>query len=369
MRLKDIRNFRAAFHVRKFQEILNLCSGDSKSRQIPRNLVLERFFLDGIRGYAFELGLPYEVSLPKGITWRDRKPFRHEKPLQIIFHHPIINGGRGQVLPDSAGCRDSTIGGGTVQILVSNDDGIFSKGIVALSEALIEFGAVTVVAPNRERSAASHSLTLDRPLRTTEVEFPVAVKKAISVNGTPSDCVKLGLSSLLDSPADLIVAGINRGANMNVDVFYSGTIAAAFEGVLSGIPAIAFSLAHFAPDSDFSVARGWARTCVERILASGTESGFVYNVNIPYLPKDQIKGLRVTHLASVRYRDSYELRHDPSGKPYYWIRGEQVILDQDPDSDIMAVRQGYVSLTPIRVEMTDFQAIEKLREKGFSDSV
>ncbi len=240
-----------------------------------------------------------------------------------------------------------------MKILLSNDDGIHARGIVALAEALLAYGEVTVVAPNRERSACSHSLTLEHPLRTGHVDFPVPVFRALSVNGTPADCVKLGLSKLLESPPDLVVSGINKGANLTVDVFYSGTVAAAFEGVFSGIPAVAFSLDSFAPDADYGPARSWVRRVLDRILTEGPARGFVYNVNIPDLPETEIKGLKFTRLGKVRYRDSYELRHDPVGRPYYWLSGEPVILDQDPDADIVAVRDGFVSVTPLAGERTD----------------
>lgn len=246
-----------------------------------------------------------------------------------------------------------------MKILLSNDDGIHARGIVALAEALLPYGEVTVIAPNRERSACSHSLTLEHPLRTGPVDFPVPVSRALAVNGTPADCVKLGLSKLLESPPDFVISGINKGANLTVDVFYSGTVAAAFEGVFSGIPAIAFSLDSFAPDADYRPAQTWVRRVLDRILAEGPARGFVYNVNIPALPESDIKGVKVTRLGKVRYRDSYELRHDPVGRPYYWLSGEPVILDQDPDADINAVRAGYVSVTPLAGERTDVAVLRK----------
>ncbi|NLI78170.1 MAG: 5'/3'-nucleotidase SurE [Candidatus Riflebacteria bacterium] len=250
-----------------------------------------------------------------------------------------------------------------MKFLVSNDDGIQARGIAALARALLPYGEVTVVAPNRERSACSHSLTLEHPLRTAPVDFPVPVHRALSVNGTPADCVKLGLAKLMETPPDLVVAGINKGANTTVDVFYSGTVAAAFEGVFNDVPAIAFSLASFDHDADYSLAQTWVARTLDRILQDGPAKGFVYNVNIPYLPDSGIRGIRLTRLGNVRYRDSYELRHDPVGRPYYWLTGEPEILDQDPACDIVALREGFVSMTPIRAELTDASVLERWRRK------
>jgi len=252
-----------------------------------------------------------------------------------------------------------------MHILISNDDGIMAKGIVALAEALLPLGHVSVAAPNRERSACSHSLTLEHPLRATPVHFPVPVHNAWAISGTPSDCVKLAVGQLLKESPDVVVSGINKGANMSVDVFYSGTAAAAMEGAFAGFPAFAFSLASYDPNSDFTGAARWARECLKQIMASGPEKGIMYNINVPALPERDIKGLRITRMGHVRYRESFECRRDPNGKPYYWLSGDPEILDQSPECDIVAVREGYVSLTPIRAEMTDFALFERMAGSGF----
>ena len=249
-----------------------------------------------------------------------------------------------------------------MRILVSNDDGIQARGIAALSEALLPLGEVIVVAPNRERSAASHSLTLEHPLRAALVPFFIpGVKLAFAVNGTPSDCVKLALSSLVKPAPDIVVTGINRGANLAVDVFYSGTVAGAFEGVFQGIPSIAFSLASYEEQADLSGARFWMRRLVERLLQFPAVPNILFNINIPALPPEQIQGIKVTRQGKVRYGDSYDRRDDPHGRPYYWLKGEPEIIDKAPDTDIVAVQSGFISVTPIRAELTDDASLKSTR--------
>ncbi len=250
-----------------------------------------------------------------------------------------------------------------MRILVSNDDGISAPGIVALASAAGEFGSVIVAAPNRERSAASHSLTIGTPLRMNKVRFPVPVSEAYSVSGTPSDCVKLAMSQGMDSPPDLILSGINRGANVSVDIFYSGTVAAAFEGVFDDIPAVAFSLDTWDSGADFAHAQRWVKKTLARLIDSNLlDKRILFNVNIPDLSPRKVKGFRFTRMGRVRYRDSYERRHDPGGHPYFWLKGAVEILDEDPDCDINALKDGYVSVTPIRPELTAFEVLDAFSE-------
>lgn len=255
-----------------------------------------------------------------------------------------------------------------MHILLSNDDGIFAVGIEALAEAFLPFGKVYVVAPNGERSASSHSLTLEHPLRAKPVAFPVKVEAAFAVSGTPSDCVKLAVSQLLPEIPNLVVTGINAGANTSVDVFYSGTVAAAFEGIFNHIPAIAFSLGIHDPNADFHFAIPWIRKFADWALKNPPPTGVLYNVNIPAIDSALIKGWKLTKLGSVHYKDSYELRHDPNHKPYYWLSGEPEILDTSSENDIIALREGYISVTPIRAELTDFAGLEKIR-KSFKPGI
>lgn len=241
-----------------------------------------------------------------------------------------------------------------MEILLCNDDGIQAPGLVAMADALRDLGQVTVIAPDRERSAASHSLTLFQPLRAREVAFPVPVKKAWAIDGTPSDCAKLGMGVLLPALPDIVVSGINHGPNMCVDVFYSGTVGAAFEGAFSGIPSFAVSLNDFQHGASFVSAARWGCAAINAILADFPEQKIVYNINVPGNSCEKIRGFKVTRLGKVRYSEQYLQRQDPWGRPYYWMSGEPVILDHAPDCDIVAVHAGYVSVTPLAAELTDF---------------
>ncbi len=247
-------------------------------------------------------------------------------------------------------------------ILVSNDDGIGAPGILALVEALVDVADVSVIAPDRERSASSHALTMTKPLRIFERRFSVPVRRAVAVDGTPADCVKLGILELLaDDRPDLVVSGVNRGANLGVDVYYSGTVAAAMEGLFEGIPAMAFSLSHHdGPEFDFSVVKPWIRRLVPWYLGLHPDPSTLINVNVPAIPAGAIKGLRTTRLGRGRYLNPFDHRRDPRGHPYYWMAGTLEVLDQAPEADLVAVRSGWVSLTPIAVARTDDAQRERL---------
>ena len=249
-----------------------------------------------------------------------------------------------------------------MQILLCNDDGITAPGIIALAGALSELGQVTVVAPDVERSAASNSITLSHPLRVKEVKFPAPVAKAFAVSGTPADCAKIALANILGFRPDVVVSGINRGPNLCVDIFYSGTVAAAFEGAFKGIPSFAVSLDSYNADADYSVAAEWGARCVRQFIAAGAPSARVYNINVPALPSEKIAGMRLTRTGKIDYREVYDHRLDPNGRSYYWIQGWPEIGDSSPDCDIVAVRDGYVSVTPLQPDLTDFSAINELKK-------
>ena len=256
-----------------------------------------------------------------------------------------------------------------MKILLSNDDGIFAPGIEALSTALSRIGEVYVVAPDVERSAASHSLTLHNPLRVHNSGFSGTAKAAFAVSGTPADCVKIALSQILNEAPDMVVAGINRGSNMCIDVFYSGTVAAAFEGAVAGIPAYAVSISSFDPDADYETSARWALACIETLHKRKHKIGLIYNINIPDPAKTEIKGVRTTRLGHLTYGESYEKRHDPGGKPYYWITGNPEIMDFSSECDIVAVQEGYISITPIKTELTDFNEIKNLNSTGIMEKI
>ncbi|MEE3716434.1 5'/3'-nucleotidase SurE [Tumidithrix elongata RA019] len=252
-----------------------------------------------------------------------------------------------------------------MNILISNDDGIYSPGVRALADALSEGvnggeHTVTVVCPDRERSATGHALTLQEPLRVdaiANVYHPSVTAWACS--GTPSDSVKLALDAILPSPPDLVLSGINRGSNLGTDVLYSGTVSAAMEGVLEGIPSIAFSLASFA-STDFSAAANFAKQMVAAIAAHPIKDPILLNVNIPAIPAGDICGVVVTKLGIRRYRDIFEKRIDPRGKTYYWLSGEVIEEEAAPNSDIQAIRNNYITITPLQYDLTGYSSLELL---------
>lgn len=245
-----------------------------------------------------------------------------------------------------------------MEILVTNDDGIHADGLRALAEALRPLGNVTVIAPDREQSAASHALTLHRPLRIRKAEEGI-----LSVDGTPTDCVLLGVHGFLKQKPDLVVAGINHGPNMGNDTSYSGTVAAAVEGTFLGIPAVAFSLATW-ESADFGPAGMVARELVKTFLERGIRPGMCVSVNIPPIPRGEMKGVRVTRLGKRVFRDVIVEKTDPRGKLYYWIGGEDPTWENDELSDFNAVSEGYVSVTPLLLELTDYKGIVEMEAWG-----
>lgn len=252
-----------------------------------------------------------------------------------------------------------------MRILLCNDDGIGAPGIVALAEKLSEIGTVYVAAPDQERSAASNSLSLSKPLRVRKVDFPVAVESAWSISGTPADCAKIALTTLMTEKPDLVVSGINRGPNLAVDVFYSGTVAAAFEGAFKGILSFAVSLEDFSAEASYDVAADWATRCIKTIVESDAPTGRVYNINVPGAQADKIKGIKITKSGKVDYRETFAHRLDPYGRSYYWMHGLPHIVDNNEDFDIVAVKNGYVSITPLIPDLTDHASYENLQKIQF----
>lgn len=249
-------------------------------------------------------------------------------------------------------------------ILVTNDDGINAPGIVSLRRALAPLGRVECVAPDREQSAASHALTLHHPLRMTALEPQV-----VSVEGTPTDCVLLAVHAVLDRRPDVLVSGINHGPNLGDDVNYSGTVAAAIEGHRLGIPSLAISLGR-EEGRDLDFAAQVTFRLVSRLFAAGDparglkENGFILNVNIPGRPRNEIRGFAITRLGKRVYRDVIVSKVDPHGRPYYWIGGETPIWEQGEGherTDFAAVEAGLVSITPLRLDRTDYEGIEQLQ--------
>lgn len=249
-----------------------------------------------------------------------------------------------------------------MNILVTNDDGIASQGIYALVQALRPLGNVTVVAPDRQQSAVGHALTVSEPLRVTRI-WRDEQFFGYAVSGTPADCVKLAIARLLDRKPDIVVSGVNHGYNTGINVLYSGTVSAATEAILLGIPAIAISLGSFDENADCSIAARTAAYLVERYADLGLPPTTLLNVNVPALPEEQIKGVRITRQGHGMWNDTYDERLDPMGRPYYWLCGTYNHLDSDPNADDVAVEQGYIAITPIHYQLTDYEALELLKER------
>ena len=242
------------------------------------------------------------------------------------------------------------------KILLSNDDGIRSDGLRVLYEVLLDFADVVVVAPDRERSAVGRALTLHRPLRCEQVD-----ENWFAVDGTPTSCVYIGIHAIMrGNRPDIVIGGINRGPNLGEDITYSGTVSVAMEGALLGIPSIAFSLASFR-DFLWEDAASWARRITLKAYQQGIPKGCCLNVNIPNLPRDEIKGVRVTRQGKKAYSERVEERRDPWGRVYYWIGGEEPNWEAEPGTDYWAVKNGYVSITPIHLDLTDYRSLEKLK--------
>jgi 5'-nucleotidase len=234
-----------------------------------------------------------------------------------------------------------------MNILVTNDDGITSPALYGLREALADLGRVFIVAPDRDQSATSHSLTLHRPMRIENPEPDV-----YAIDGTPTDCVLVSTHGLLPVKPDLVVSGVNRGPNMGDDVFYSGTVAAAIEGAMQGLPALAFSLVASGL-CDFTYACAFARRLVEVVQKEGLPAKSVLNVNVPNRRAADITGVEITRLGKRTYQDTLVERIDPRGRKYYWIGGDAPVWEPEPESDFVAVDQGRVSVTPLHLLLTD----------------
>lgn len=248
-----------------------------------------------------------------------------------------------------------------MNILISNDDGIYSKGIYELAKRMTRLGKVTVVAPDKEQSAIGHAITMHQPLRCKKIKLYDLDIDAWWVNGTPADCIKLGVETLLPKRPELIISGINNGENLGTDIIYSGTVSAAIEGSIFNIPAIAVSYAKHG-ETDFSAAAHVAANIIEQVLEYAAGSKMLMNINIPEISSvNELKGVKIAKLGVKKYRNNFEERKDPRGNSYYWLAGELIKDEIKEDTDIYAVRNGYVSITPIHVDLTGYGEIEKIK--------
>jgi len=245
-------------------------------------------------------------------------------------------------------------------ILLSNDDGIHSEGLMALEESVRHVGEIYTVAPDRAQSSMSHALTLHRPLRVHELGT-----RRLSVDGTPVDCVKLALTGLLPVRPELVISGINKGPNLGDDIIYSGTVSAAIEGALLGIPAIAVSLVTF-KDFDFRTAAEFTATLIQRIAERDIPPKTLLNVNVPPIPKRDLKGWRVTRMGKRHYSENIVERVDPRGVKYYWIGGDDLGFSNDDGTDCQTVHEGYISVTPLQVDLTDYKLLQNNTLPSFS---
>ena len=246
-----------------------------------------------------------------------------------------------------------------VDILITNDDGIQSEGLKVLRDALATLGSVAVVAPDREKSTTSHAITLHRPLRVSWIS-----ERYCAVDGTPADCVNLSINGILKSRPKILVSGINKGENLGDDVTYSGTVSAAIEGTLIGIPSVAVSLVA-RENFKFEAAAAFSRKVVSLVLEHGLPKDTLLNVNVPNLPIRDIKGVEITRQGKRVYGDAVVEKIDPRGKKYYWIGGDILGYRHIPGSDFDAISRDKISVTPLKLDLTDYKMLKKLKQWKF----
>lgn len=250
-----------------------------------------------------------------------------------------------------------------MKILVTNDDGAQARGLFALVQALKHLGEIYVAAPDRQRSGTGHSITVFEPIRVMPLKMP-DIKQGWIIGGTPVDCVKIAMNRLLPEPVDLVVSGINHGPNLGTDVLYSGTVSAAAEGVIMGAPSMAVSLNSFSEEHDFHTAAEFSRQVAQLIFEQGIDRSILLNINVPALNVEEIKGVRVSKLGVRNYDNLFEERLDPRGNTYYWMGGGIMEEEQEEDSDVYAVENNYISITPIQLDLTDYELINKFRSSS-----
>lgn len=250
-----------------------------------------------------------------------------------------------------------------LKILVSNDDGIDAPGIYALAQELKKIAEVTVVAPDKQQSAVGHAITMNNPLRMIPFQKGGELF-GYAVDGTPADAVKIGVRVLLKgSRPDLVVSGINHGSNTAINILYSGTVSAATEGTVLGIPSIAVSLTTYGVP-DFSYAARFASRLARMVAVQGLPPGTLLNVNVPAVAEEDIAGVRVTRQGESSWEDTFDVRRDPAGREYFWLTGNMVITDTDPDTDQIAIGKQFVSVTPIHYELTDRAMLDRMKGWG-----
>ncbi len=246
-------------------------------------------------------------------------------------------------------------------ILITNDDGVLAPGILNLVEAVKDLGKVVVVAPDKPQSGMGHAITIGLPLRLHPVTIFEGVE-AWQCSGTPVDCVKLAVDKVLHRKPDICLSGINHGANHSINVIYSGTMSAAVEAAIESIPSAGFSLLDHSVEADFTGARKYARLVVQQMLKTKLDKHTVLNVNIPAVPSELIKGVRICKQAYAKYEEDFVERNDPNGKKYFWLTGEFVNFDKGRDSDVWALEHNYVSVVPVQFDLTNYDLKTKLEK-------
>jgi 5'-nucleotidase len=246
-----------------------------------------------------------------------------------------------------------------LKILVSNDDGIDSLGIAILVKSLKEIADVTVVAPLNEQSAVGHAITMKIPLRVTPY-YKNGDFFGYAVDGTPADCVKMGIRNIMKEPPDLVISGINNGSNTAINIIYSGTVSAAREAAIMEVPAAAISVTNHTP-KNFKYAAKLARMLALKMMGNKLPLGTMLNVNVPDVAEEKIAGIILTKQGKSKWDDIYEERKDPYNREYYWLTGKLLEVDTDPDIDQVAIRKNYVSITPIHFDLTDYETFNKMK--------
>lgn len=245
-------------------------------------------------------------------------------------------------------------------ILVTNDDSIVAPGIRALISVMKEIGEVVVVAPDSPQSAMGHAITINNTLHVEKVTIDTDLDTEYSCSGTPVDCVKIAVHEILKRKPDLCVSGINHGSNSSINIIYSGTMSAAVEAGIEGIPAIGFSLLDFSWNADFEPAKEFVKKITLEVLEKGLPDSVILNVNLPKLPAQEIKGIKICRQAKAMWEERFDKRTNPQGKEYYWLTGEFVNQDKGEDTDEWALANGYISVVPVQFDLTAHHAIQQL---------
>jgi 5'-nucleotidase len=252
-------------------------------------------------------------------------------------------------------------------ILITNDDGITAPGIRTLIEVMKTIGDVVVVAPDSPQSGMGHAITVNSTLFVEKVKVDQGNQLEYSCSGTPADCVKLAVNQILERKPDLCVSGINHGSNSSINVIYSGTMSAAIEAGIEGIPAIGFSLLDYSWNANFEATKPYIKSIVENVLKAGLPKDVVLNVNIPNVPKQELKGIKICRQARANWEEEFDKRTNPQGRVYYWLTGKFVNLDHGEDTDEWALQNGYVSVVPVQFDLTAHHCIQTLNTWNFND--